>query len=84
MTPATFRPIYDPWNIPQEEGGWQCKSCGYILEQKDLLGVYAGILFQVKGYRCPKCKHQHGSGKEYNWKILPIPTIAASHQGARN
>ncbi len=78
------KPIWDPWNVPREQGGWCCGQCGYVLEQEDFLGQYIGIEFRVKGYKCPNCGHQHGAGRQYNWRLLPIPTICASHQGARN
>jgi hypothetical protein len=79
---SCYRPIYDPWNLPREEGGWCCGQCGYLLEQKDTTGVYTGVLFHVKGYRCPQCGHHHGTGKSYDWRLMPIPTIHGSHAGS--
>ncbi len=76
------RPIWEPWKIPREDGGWCCRECGEILLQEDFLGTYQGILFQVRGYKCHKCGHHHGAGREYNWRILPIPTIHSTHAGA--
>lgn len=74
MSSATSpRPLYDPWNHPFDEGGWQCKECGHILEQADLLGERTGVLFHVRGYKCPACGYQRGDGNPYNWRIMPIP-----------
>jgi len=81
MSSAAHRPLCNPWDLPFEEGGWQCTSCGYILEQQDLLGKKIGVLFHVKGYKCPACGYQRGYGNPFNWRIMPIPVGKHSSSG---
>lgn len=80
MISSSPRPIYSPWELPFEEGGWQCKKCGHILEQKDFLGKKIGVLFHVKGYKCPACGYQRNSGQAFNWRIMPVPV--GKHSGS--
>lgn len=59
-----------------------CGSCYGPLSHEDLIGLYQGTIFTVKGYRCPACGHAVGVNRRknanrshipFNWKRIDMP-----------
>jgi hypothetical protein len=59
-----------------------CDACGIPLMHEDLIGKYSGIVFEVRGYKCPGCGHKVGklfsknfrdSTVRFDWTRLGLP-----------
>jgi hypothetical protein len=59
-----------------------CSGCGKPLAHADMIGIYQGTVFLIKGYHCSVCDHREGwkPGKtfivslfSFDWHRLNIP-----------